>query len=166
MFTALGSVSKVRLALLAGAGTIAATMIAAKPVEDIFRPAPSNLSDLAGLRWKHRVLLIFAPSGTDGRYLRQLALLELTEPGLKARDMLILSDLAGRGVSALRDRFAPDGFRVVLLGKDGLVKLDRSGLVRPADLFGLIDGMPMRRREMREAGEQVPPPASGATPRP
>jgi hypothetical protein len=36
----------------------------------------------------------------------------------------------------------------VLVGKDGTVKLKRQGPTALADIFGLIDSMPMRQREM------------------
>jgi hypothetical protein len=51
----------------------------------------------------------------------------------------------------IRRRFqvTPDEFRVVLLGKDGTVKLSETE-VRLSDVFALIDSMPMRQQEMRE----------------
>jgi len=39
-------------------------------------------------------------------------------------------------------------FQVLLIGKDGGVKLRSSGPVSMKDLFGLIDSMPMRQQEM------------------
>ena len=41
------------------------------------------------------------------------------------------------------------GFQLLLLGKDGGVKL-RSSTASLEDVFSLIDTMPMRRREMRD----------------
>lgn len=38
---------------------------------------------------------------------------------------------------------------ILLVGKDGGIKLRRNGVLEPRDLFGLIDTMPMRQREMR-----------------
>jgi len=40
------------------------------------------------------------------------------------------------------------GFQVLLIGKDGGVKLRSSEPVSMKDLFGLIDSMPMRQQEM------------------
>jgi hypothetical protein len=37
----------------------------------------------------------------------------------------------------------------VLVGKDGGVKLERSGPVSLSVIFALIDSMPMRQREMQ-----------------
>ena len=41
------------------------------------------------------------------------------------------------------------GFQLLLLGKDGGVKL-RSSTASLEDIFSLIDTMPMRKREMRD----------------
>ena len=42
-----------------------------------------------------------------------------------------------------------DVFSVILIGKDGGVKLRSAEPVSAEAIFGLIDGMPMRQREMR-----------------
>ena len=43
-----------------------------------------------------------------------------------------------------------DSFTVILLGKDGGVKLRQSRLLPSTQLYALIDAMPMRKQEMRE----------------
>ncbi|MEM1164222.1 MAG: DUF4174 domain-containing protein, partial [Pseudomonadota bacterium] len=50
--------------------------------------------------------------------------------------------------SALRERFRPADFTVILVGKDGGEKFRRNGLVDPDELNALIDTMPMRLQEM------------------
>jgi hypothetical protein len=83
------------------------------------------------------------------------------------RDLLIFSlfeqepeRLKDRSISveAARDaraRFdvASDSFAVLLSGKNGGVKLQRRQPVSPTDIFGLIDTMPMRQREMQERSQ-------------
>ena len=49
----------------------------------------------------------------------------------------------------------PHEFRVVLVGKDGGVKLRQEEPISAADLFALIDSMPMRKQEMRQRSERV-----------
>ena len=44
------------------------------------------------------------------------------------------------------------GERILLVGKDGGVKLRSEEPVSIQRIFDLIDSMPMRRREMREKG--------------
>lgn len=124
--------------------------------------------DLRAHRWRHRLLLLFAPAADDARYRRQLERLEAHAAGLLERDLLPLhllaaappavpprpTDLVGTPADAaeLRARFGVDdpAFRVVLLGKDGGAKREWAEPVEPAEVFAEIDAMPMRRREMRE----------------
>ena len=66
-------------------------------------------------------------------------------------------EACGRGKpDILRDRFSvPDSqFRVVLIGLDGGAKLTSDEVVPTQRLFGLIDGMPMRQREIRQREQQ------------
>jgi len=51
---------------------------------------------------------------------------------------------------SIRDRFAipPNAFSLILIGKDGGIKLKRKDQVDLAEVFELIDSMPMRRNEM------------------
>ena len=53
---------------------------------------------------------------------------------------------------SVRNQFdiAKSKFTLVLVGKDGGVKLRRDGHVKMADIFDLIDSMPMRQNEMRQ----------------
>jgi hypothetical protein len=94
-------------------------------------------------------------------YLRQQERLLEAKPGLKERDVVVISVLKDtvstkerpdEPVSAddLRDAYDvwPHDFRVVLIGRDGGVKLRRDEPISAADLFALIDSMPMRKQEM------------------
>jgi Domain of unknown function (DUF4174) len=83
------------------------------------------------------------------------------ESGLNERDVVVISVLKdivstrerpAAPVSAddLRDAYdvLPHDFLVVLIGKDGGVKLRQDEPILAADLFALIDSMPMRKQEM------------------
>jgi hypothetical protein len=83
------------------------------------------------------------------------------KPCLKERDVVVISVLEdivfdeGRPdapVSAddLGDAYdmLPHDFRAVLIGRDGGVKLRQDEPILAADLFALIDSMPMRKQEM------------------
>jgi hypothetical protein len=113
------------------------------------------------LTWEKRVLLVFAANERGIGFQRQEAILELIGGDLIERDMIVIRAFAdnrvfidgqSRGLSAASfyRRFAVDGndFRVILVGKDGTVKLDRDSAVTGNELFALIDSMPMRRSEM------------------
>jgi hypothetical protein len=117
---------------------------------------------LDGYRWQNRLLLVFAPDADSALYRRQQEMLLVAECGLNERDVVVISVLKdvvstkerpAAPVSAddLRDAYdvLPHDFRVVLIGKDGGVKLSQDEPILAADLFALIDSMPMRKQEMR-----------------
>ncbi len=85
-----------------------------------------------------RVLIISAPSLTDDAYRTQAALLLPAWAGLLERDFTV------------QTRFDAPAFSVALIGKDGGEKLRRTTSLAPAELFALVDAMPLRRAEMRE----------------
>jgi hypothetical protein len=83
--------------------------------------------------------------------------------GVRERDLLVFSlleqgpsflgaqEITAEAAANLRRRFgiSPGAFTVVLVGKDGTVKLRQGNKTALRDIFALIDGMPMRRREMQ-----------------
>jgi hypothetical protein len=85
-----------------------------------------------------RVLLIAAPSTNDDTYRTQAALLLPAWAGLIERDFVVRTQLDAKT------------FSVVLIGKDGGEKLRRTTPLPPAELFALVDAMPMRRAELRD----------------
>ena len=117
---------------------------------------------LAGLRWRHRVVLLLADHPGDPALRAQSALLNEARADLTERDTLLITatttvEIDGRASpaptpDALRRAYAPDstGFAVALIGKDGGVKLRIADPVPARDILDLIDSMPMRQREMRE----------------
>ena len=96
------------------------------------------LPDLSAHRWKDRVLVVEAPSSEDATYREQVALWQAAEAGLRERDLVT------------KTTFGAETFRVRLVGKDGGVKADSREVISIENLFALIDGMPMRRAEMRQ----------------
>jgi hypothetical protein len=116
---------------------------------------------LDGYRWQNRLLLVFAPDADSALYRQQQQMLLVAECGLNERDMVIIfvirdavstkgSPAAPVAAVDLRDAYGvlPHEFRVVLIGKDGGVKLRQEEPISAADLFALIDSMPMRKQEM------------------
>jgi hypothetical protein len=127
---------------------------------------------LGSYQWKQRLLLVFAPSAHSASYLRQRAHYDLSGEGFRSRDLLFVSLIPGEtqvvgrqkvdlaAQDELRRQFdiEPDDFAVLLVGKDGGVKLRSTSPVAPDELFPLIDSMPMRQQELRKQS------AAGATP--
>ena len=87
---------------------------------------------------ERRTLLISAPSPDNDSYQKQAALLLPAWSGLVERDFVV------------ETKFGAQDFAIVLIGKDGGEKLRRTTLLPIAELFALVDAMPMRRAEMRE----------------
>ena len=123
----------------------------------------SDTIDLGGHQWKHRIVLVFAESDERPEFRDFMGAWLREQTDVSDRDLVVFETLikgTSRGPSGpltpaqaddLRKRFATAGepFEVVLIGKDGGVKL-RSRSASLAPIFGLIDTMPMRRAEMRE----------------
>ncbi|MDH3439338.1 MAG: CIA30 family protein [Gammaproteobacteria bacterium] len=117
--------------------------------------------ELTQFRWKKRILVLSAASGEDQILQEQLRELALTPREFEMRDMVLVSLLDGPAASA-GDRkltaaevsaaraalgIAPESFALRLIGKDGSVKLSRETVTPMADIYALIDTMPMRRQE-------------------
>ena len=126
-------------------------------------PIDLNLSEY---RWENRVILLFASDSADEYYRRQAELLKSETAGLADRDLMVVSvfaegesnldgkSITERSADRLRNRYwdKSDTFTFILLGKDGGVKIRADDIVEIDQLFGRIDSMPMRQREMRNNG--------------
>ena len=116
--------------------------------------------------WENRLLLVFSPHRNYPELVAQNKILAQNRAGLADRDLLVLqmspgeviridnnpltqsnSDRIYRDFSIDRDAFA-----LLLIGKDGTVKLTRSRAVTMEVVFDLIDAMPMRQLEMQTEG--------------
>jgi hypothetical protein len=120
-------------------------------------PKPMPLEQtLRESRWKKRVLLITAPNAEQADFKTQKALLAANQQELAERDFLVLEvpydQLSPNDKQALMQKVGLKlpKFAVVLIGKDGGVKEKSYRPIQPADLFGTVDKMPMRRDEMRK----------------
>lgn len=79
---------------------------------------------------------------------QQIKLLDSAEAGVKERDMKIV---VVRSDNKLYQQYKvpTNQFCLILIGKDGSEKFRSYAVVSPQQLFVLIDGMPMRKSEMR-----------------
>lgn len=129
--------------LLASAGAVAA----AEP-ETLFLPTDAA-QPLSAYQWTHRPLVVFADNPADPRFIEQLALLRAGEDDLRDRDVIVLTDTAPGEPSELRDALRPRGFALVLIGKDGGVKLRKPRPWDVRELSRVIDKIPTRQQELR-----------------
>ena len=116
----------------------------------LFRSLQLAQETLDEYRWTNRPVLLFAPSEQDEAYRLQMETLAADKSGLVERDIVVLSDVGALGRSQLREVLQIDGFEIILIGKDGGVKLRSKTPISVEELHSLIDAMPMRRREMRD----------------
>ena len=114
--------------------------------------------------WQNRVILLFANENDAPLLSKQLELLTSHSEEVTNRDLVVYQffQFEGRGpagegiddkkVKALRADYDIEyemPFQFILIGKDGGVKLRSAEVVSMEALFALIDGMPMRKAEMK-----------------
>lgn len=145
-----------KYALLCGLPLLFIAMIAlAEPEDSIASLLESHL-------WQQRVLIMLSNGSDDSNAVSQHRMLSGKAAALKERDIVqyeavqydhfskdghILPHIPASRVLDYFD--AHDGFTVILLGKDGEVKLRQNTPVSTEKLFALIDAMAMRQREMQ-----------------
>ena len=115
---------------------------------DLFQPVTSE-TDLKTFAWQNRLIVVFANSKEDVRLQTQIEYLKIEPAALTEREIVVLTDSDPAMDSPLRQKFRPRGFTILLIGKDGQVKLRKPF---PWDLRALsraIDKMPMRRQEIK-----------------
>ncbi|WP_348645495.1 DUF4174 domain-containing protein [Jannaschia sp. S6380] len=106
--------------------------------------------DLEEMMWIARPIVVFANSPRDPAFIEQVGELVSEMDRLVERDVIVVVDTDPAARTALRDRLRPRGFMMVLIGKDGQVKLRKPLPWSVRELSRSIDKMPMRQRELRE----------------
>ena len=119
-------------------------------------------AELSDYRWERRPLLVFAPTTSDPRLVETLSRIEASRCDFVGRDMVIglvvaegNSTLDGHAIDVdasqqLVNQYAigENAFSVILIGKDGGEKLRVNEVPDLQQIYAVIDGMPMRSREM------------------
>ena len=100
--------------------------------------------------WSARPVVVFADTSRDPAFIEQMEEIAAEIDRLAERDVVVVIDTDPAARSDLRTRLRPRGFMLVLMGKDGQVKLRKPLPWTVRELSRSIDKMPMRRREMRE----------------
>lgn len=129
----------------------------------IFVFLTSNLisQNLEKHHWKDRLLLVFADRKTSEKLNSQIHLLSKDKTGLLERKLVIYQVvknkfrtnlntdwiLSTKSLKPYRKKSA--GFEVILIGLDGGVKHRQTKILSLEKLLALIDGMPMRKRVLK-----------------
>jgi hypothetical protein len=112
--------------------------------------------------WEKRVVMLFTPEVENAAYLAQKKIFSDHADGLKERDIAMIEVADFKFVAfdgEIQPHVAtkhfyneydvdPSAFTFILIGKDGTEKWRQSDVMDIDHLFGLIDAMPMRQREM------------------
>ena len=104
--------------------------------------------DLGELLYVARPVVVFANSPRDPAFIEQMEEIARELPRLVERDVILVVDTDPAARTTLRDRLRPRGFMLVLMGKDGQVKLRKPLPWTVRELSRSIDKMPMRQREL------------------
>ncbi len=113
--------------------------------------------------WENRVLLLFSPNEESKIFQTQLQEFIISEEKMIDRDLLLYQVFNNSGTTPSGEQLAkeklmswrkkwqvePEGFLLVLIGKDGGTKYKSPEKTDPSVIFDLIDSMPMRRAEMK-----------------
>jgi hypothetical protein len=103
-----------------------------------------------------RRLIVVVARPNDPRAAQQHAALKNDAAGLIERDVVV-QDITPKAAHRDRLELGVDEsavFEVLLVGKDGQVKLRREQPVATSEITALIDTMPMRRNEMRAVSKR------------
>lgn len=108
-----------------------------------------NPENLAEFVWSKRPVIVFADSENDPNFRQQMTFLRDRVDALRDRDVVVMTDTDPSVTSPLREKLRPRGFMLVLIGKDGDVKLRKPFPWDVRELSRSIDKMPLRQREIR-----------------
>lgn len=130
----------------------------------LFALSSNAQEDFLKYKWRNRILVFSTASLDNETFIAQWEKFKSSQKKLEDRNMLLFVLAKGRiydkelkvihhyHLAPLRKKYQmPQTFNgLTLIGKDGLVKLQKQFTVEPQVIFETIDQMPMRQREMRE----------------
>lgn len=98
--------------------------------------------------WDKRPLVVLADTPADPAFREQMQALERRPDMLVARDVVVITDTDPAAGSDWRDVLRPEGFSLVLIDKDGQVKLRKPFPWDVREITRAIDKLPLRRQEV------------------
>ncbi|KOY51103.1 DUF4174 domain-containing protein [Polaribacter dokdonensis] len=118
--------------------------------------------DFKDYQWKNRVLIVSTNNEKGIEFQKQINLLENLDQELKERKLIVYQIIDNKyklnftesykllNSSSKKYVSTKDGLQVLLIGLDGGIKLKQNSILTAEKLFAIIDGMPMRKRELRK----------------
>ena len=110
-----------------------------------------NASILLAQSNNKRRVFLFTDGENNPTLIEQKQILKSDEAGCSERDMIIETYIIAKTNKKILSKYNISAvpFTFLLIGKDGHVALRSYKVIPKAQLFALIDGMPMRRDEMQ-----------------
>ena len=96
-------------------------------------------TDIKDLIWEKRPVLVFSNSHLDPNLKQQIKMFGSDPNALLSRDVRVFVDDKSEPNSKLRKRFRPKGFLIILIGKDGQIKLRKNSPWSARELTRIID---------------------------
>ena len=105
--------------------------------------------------------MVFSNTKDDEKFQRQIEILSKEKKGLSERKLKIYQFSENQFTTDFNTAWFSstltikkyirnsEGFKVVLVGLDGGIKVEQTSLLSTEKLFAIIDGMLMRREEIR-----------------
>mgnify|MGYP003648786826 CR=1 FL=1 len=127
----------------------------------MFFSISSFSQDIKKHQWENRVLLVFTDDKKSDNFKHQIKILSENKKELIERKLVIyqftendfttdFSEVWYSSNSMFKKYVnTSDSFKVLLLGLDGGIKLEQDKILSLEKLFTIIDGMPMRRSELK-----------------
>lgn len=140
-------------------GIVVGNLIAGSFLSLKYFSGTQQAQPLNDLKWVNRVIIIFMPEANYPAATKQIQLFKAESKELEARDLLLIPVVGnhmdyqlakpGDGLSLRKAFKVPkSAFALVLIGKDGTEKFRATKVVKPTEIFRIIDAMPMRKAEI------------------
>ena len=96
-------------------------------------------TEIRNLIWEKRIVLVFSNSHLDPKLKQQIEMFTSDPVALLSRDVQVFVDHTPEPSSNLRKRFRPKGFLIILIGKDGQIKLRKNTPWSAREITRVID---------------------------
>lgn len=135
---------------LAMAAIIGRPAHAVDPADAPLQIVDASDIDLDDLKWTYRVMLVFADSERDPRFVSQLDMIAGDPNALITRDVVVVTDTDPDAKTEIRQKYRSQGFSLIILAKDGTINLRKPRPWPIRDISASIDKLPLRQQEIRE----------------
>ncbi|MBO9397598.1 DUF4174 domain-containing protein [Shimia sp. R9_2] len=141
---------------------LSATGVAAQATEAPTAPGAENTENapqlvrsgldaqLEDFRWVNRLIVVFADTERDPRFIQQMELINARPEALLERDVIVFTDTDPAAKSPLRQKLRPRGFMMAFVGKDGIVYFRKPLPWSVREISASIDKNPLRQQEIRD----------------